>query len=175
LNIENKADIVSLEPIIGFATLDYTSTSNHFDGKIFTFRRINDQYAEYGLCIETLIPKERVAYCIECLQYLWDRRAHAWLAREKFEESLAGSENAFESFHYFAQPGVVSSFSNRNVVEPITTVEFGEHGAGEDIEYCLDDCDGDDEDAPSLEKSDMDGSTGRVCSIILTRLQPVHA
>ncbi|KAF2785441.1 hypothetical protein K505DRAFT_369375 [Melanomma pulvis-pyrius CBS 109.77] len=77
-----QLEIVALEPVVGFATLERADDLDLFEGHIFVFRRINDIFSEYGVDVESLLPTERIAYCIECLHHLWHSRVTGWTIKE---------------------------------------------------------------------------------------------
>jgi hypothetical protein len=135
--------IVSLEPTVGFMTLDPATDSYLFDGKIFVFRRISAKYSEYGVNVENIIPKERLAYCIECLQYLWDRRVHAWLTKGKSGDRFEGLQYGFRAInHSFDSQSPRHSIQHR-VTRHNTPFDFGGNKVyqdnAEDIERHSDD------------------------------------
>jgi hypothetical protein len=138
--ILQQPNLIALEPTVGFMTLDATDLFL-FHGKIFVFRRISDKCSEYGLNLENIMPKERLAYCVECLQYLWDRRIHAWSTKEKFGNSFEGFKHGFKAINvshsYDSHPSRHSS--QHHVTRHTTPLDFGEnrvdHETAQDIEY----------------------------------------
>jgi hypothetical protein len=140
---EPEPKIVSLEPTVAFMTLDPASDLHLFNGNIFVFRRISAKYSEYGVNVENIIPKERLAYCIECLQYLWDRRIHAWLTKEKFGDRFEGSQHCFRAInHSFDSQSSHHSLQHR-VTRHTTPLDLGENKVyqdnAEDVERHSDD------------------------------------
>jgi hypothetical protein len=151
-----QPNLIALEPTVGFMTLDATDLFL-FHGKVFVFRRISDKYSECGLNIENIMPKERLAYCIECLQHLWDRRIHAWSTKEKFDDSFEGFAHGFRAVNHAYNCHPSRHGLQHRVTRHTTPLDFGENRVdqeiAEDVEYYPEDDEEEDDEEEDEENN----------------------
>ena len=83
-----------LEPLLDIATLRSASDLRLFNGEIFVFRRDDTKYDRMGFHLNALFPKKRLAFCVECLQFLWDERGQAWAVRKLLRLPQISNANA---------------------------------------------------------------------------------
>jgi hypothetical protein len=87
LGVSDKVpQTVALEPLLDFSTLTPAFHANLFNGRVFVFRREDRKYANMNFNINSLIPKERMNFCLECLHFLWNQRVKAWLVMNRLSQ-----------------------------------------------------------------------------------------
>lgn len=75
---------LSVEPLVDWATLDIVHDLDLFENQILVYRRNDSLSRKYGLDIRQFISKEPIAFCVECLQFLWDRRVESWFIVDRY-------------------------------------------------------------------------------------------
>ncbi|KAF1954728.1 hypothetical protein CC80DRAFT_114515 [Byssothecium circinans] len=90
---------IALEPLVDWMTLDTVDDVDLFRRQILLFRRNNYLQLEFKIDHRKLIPKKPITLCVECLQYLWDRRMESYY----FMHTFTGM-GAFEYLSCWIEP-----------------------------------------------------------------------